>query len=237
MKIPTALLRISALASCLAAMATATPVGAAEVADYQFNDSFNSSVPGATAIAPFAGGDGAFATRSVYGQNDRVWVFGAADGLVLETAGLLQSGDYSVVMYLQLDAVVAFTKLLDFQQRQSDHGLYVHGGEFDLFPFVDSAAPSVSPGVLHQLVITRSASGQVVGYVDALPLFQWSDGDLSAAAINGPLHVLVDDLETEDEEGSGFLARLRVFDHVLTPEEVRALLPSDDLFKDGFETR
>ena len=63
-----------------------------------------------------------------------MYAFTANEGLQL-SGGLTDTNTYSVVMTLQVDTDLNYyNKLFDFQQRASDDGLYVSGGQLELFP-------------------------------------------------------------------------------------------------------
>src|SRR5687767_7396790 len=59
--------------------------------------------------------------------------FGASQGLRLAGA-LADTSTYSVVLSLNIDSGSFFKKLIDFQDRLSDDGLYLSGASLQLYP-------------------------------------------------------------------------------------------------------
>src|SRR5947209_8401288 len=62
------------------------------------------------------------------------YVFGANQGLQL-SGGLTDTSNYSVIVVANLDSLDKFfNKVVDFQARASDFGLYVAGGHLQFYP-------------------------------------------------------------------------------------------------------
>lgn len=216
--------------------ATAMPAAhAVEVADYRFDDSLSSSIPGAPTLVEIAPGGGQFIDTAVDGQAQRGWAFPDRAGFELPIDGLVLERQFSVALLLQTGDTSGYNKLVDVSGRTSDAGLYYSIGALAFYPDAVDAGASVLPNVYHQVVLTRSMDGEMVGYVDGVEQFRYVDTPANGAVLGGRFVFLRDDLVTEGEDPTGVIARLRVFDHVLTPDEVRALRQDPRLFRDGFE--
>lgn len=214
----------------------ALPVAhAVEVADYRFQDNFASSIGAAPALQPFEP-VGTFVDVLVDGQSVRGWSYPVRAGLALETTGLISDVEYSIVMLLRVDDVGGYTKLVDFSGLTLDDGLYYLTDSLVFYPEVEPNTGGVFDDVFHQLVLTRAADGTMVGYVDGVQKFTLIDSDAAGVVLDGQLAFLRDDAVTSGEEGPGVVARLRIFNHVLTPAEVQRLQRlATGLFRDGFE--
>jgi hypothetical protein len=113
--------------------------------------------------------------------------------------------------------------------RQPCNGhVYVQNGRLYFYPGASGSTAVVPAGGYVQVALTRNAaSKQVVGYVNGVQQFAFTDttghGVISAA---NTLRLFKDDLNTEESAGS--LARLRLYDGPLTASQAAALdwLPS-----------
>jgi hypothetical protein len=210
-------------------------VHAAEVADYRFADSHSSSIGGAPALQQIAPGGGSFVDTVVDGVSQRAWAFPEGSGFSLPIAGLVPDSQYSIALLLRTEVTGGYTKLLDLSSRTSDAGLYYSGGSLVFFPGAISAPPSVEDNRWHLVVLTRAVDGDMIGYVDGVQQFRFFDLDANGVVLDGQLVFLRDDLEIGGEDATGIVARIRVFDHLLSPEQVRALRPAAAVFRDGFE--
>jgi Bacterial Ig-like domain len=206
--------------------AVATSAEAAELdADFHFNGT--RSAPTGHVIADMGTGnafvaesvDGAVATRQVLG-------FPTGNGLSLPTTGLAESGSYSVVMLVRLDsASPGRRKLLDFSSGSSDAGLYLCDGRLVLELLAATPCP-IGPGFegdWAQVALTRDgATGDVHAYL----------GDDAPSAVDTGTEMALDsevrffrddELVPSDEHSGGAVARIRVFDGVLSPTQIEGL--------------
>jgi hypothetical protein len=207
----------------IAAVFAALPVSAVEVADYQFYDNLSSSIPGAPDLVALGGGG--FVDTIVDATPVRGWAFPVGTGLDLDVTGLVGSDVYSVVMLFEVTEVYDYAKLLDTQDRVNDAGLYYEDYDLYLYPEDYGDTDLISAGTYYQVVVTRDAAGNYIGYVDGVQ--QLSFTDTSSYAVISPANRLVffrDDLSTGDSENTdGTVVRIRLFDNALTPAEVAAL--------------
>ncbi|HVV87234.1 MAG TPA: hypothetical protein VHE35_29540 [Kofleriaceae bacterium] len=115
-------------------------------------------------------------------------------------------------------------KLLDFQGRSTDEGLYTH---YDSLVYVKVSGTDITPSVItgmksghqYQITMSRAADGTVTGMVDGAQAFQFQD-TTEVAALPGPdapLEIFMDDDVTGGGETSyGIVRRIVIFDQVLT---------------------
>ena len=233
-----------------AAMATGVEARAATLAaDYQLQGIYDSSV-GTIGPLTVAGnsGDVTFATdQDVDGNTQTVASldinYNGADtgaGLQAQTAGFLSSSDYSVVLLAEfnLDADLVATKVFDFDDLSSDAGLYINDATGLLYfnGAVGATGPlAATTGSYTQIVLTRASSDLVTVYENGAEDFQFADTGGLAVLGPGTGPSGDADLTTFKDDGTGVgstlvnetsvgdIARLRLYDGALTPDEVAAL--------------
>ena len=216
------------------------------VADYQFQNTLDSSVPPAQTLTEVGNGDFNYTTATVNGQSQQVLSISttdiggtAAEGGVQTPANpLTDGGTYSIVLLADFDldpANLAATKVFDFKGLTSDAGLYINDTTGILVFQGDNSTPAatgtaVTPTDTYaQFALTRTAAGVVTGYVNGTQDFQFTD-TTGIATVDTMLTVFKDDGTglggTVIDEGSqGDLARLRLYNDVLTPGQIAALVP------------
>ncbi|MCI0589255.1 MAG: LamG domain-containing protein [Planctomycetes bacterium] len=196
------------------------------VADYLFDGDTVSSTPGASLmVLDTIGGEIGFGERTIDGFERTVCTFSEEVGLALSpvTAAFPQ-GAYTVVLLFRFETVSGYRKVLDFKGGTDDGGLYVQGGNLGFYPFAVGFGAPISPSQWIQVVLTRDEAGNVAGYVDGAPQFQFADSQ--AAAVVGPgdeLRFFQDDSETTGEESAGSVARLRLYPFALSEAQVGGL--------------
>lgn len=208
----------------LLALAAAAPAAQLE-ADFHFNGT--RTAPSGETIADVGDGN-AFAAESVDDAMEprQVLTFPAGGGFTLPTTSLAGSGSYSVVVLLRLEpSTTGRRKLMDFSGGTSDAGLYLCDGTLLIEPLAVTPCPlgSGADSDWAQVVLTRDGdSDEVQAYLgDDRPS---ADDPLGALALGAALRLFVDDDQLPaDEHSAGAIARLRVYDGVLTAGEVDAL--------------
>jgi Bacterial Ig-like domain len=213
-----------AAAVAVAGLSADTASAAQLDADFHFNGT--RSAPTGEAIADIGTGN-AFESEIVdRGPGPRsVLAFPTGNGLSLPTAGLASSGSYSIAMLFRLDSISGRRKLLDFSDGTSGAGLYLCNGQLQidlLGADLCVADPDSSAGWM-QVVLTRDGeSGSVHAFLD--------DGEQSlddgggALALPAALRLFIDDDGAPgDEQSGGAVARVRVYDGVMSPQDVVAL--------------
>jgi hypothetical protein len=153
--------------------------------------------------------------------------FGVNEGLSLSGTGAFDV--YSIDIHFYFDNVSAsfngYQRILDFQNRTSDSGLYSHNGGLVLFatsgsgdPFGESAGQVFTNGTMADLLVTRDASGLFSAYVNGNLAFSVMDTD-GATRFSGPdsiMYFFIDDLQslmthpTTLEAGTGLVDFIQV---------------------------
>jgi parallel beta-helix repeat protein len=202
----------------------AVAVSPAPIATFNFESSLDDAQSGRSLVPV---GPGRFVTDTVFGTQRTVYEFDAASGLTLDANGLLGVETYSIEVVVRFDDVVSWQKIIDFENRTEDTGLYVYDGALQFYP--ENPGGVYWPGRYHRIVLTRAANGEVIGYVDGGEAFRFEDAtdDLAIADIDNPenlLHFFLDDVATLYEETSaGRIAQLQVYNTALSATQVVGL--------------
>jgi hypothetical protein len=218
-------------------------------ADYQLQGVYDSSVGTIHALAPVGTAtDLSFNTnqtvdglnQTVLNVNINTTVADTGAGVQSQTAGFLSSSNYSIVLLadFNLDTNLVATKVFDFDNLSSDAGLYINDVTGVLYFNGATGATGTTTATTNtytQIVLTRdSTSDLVTVYQDGIQDFQFNDstglaimGD-STASGNAFLSVFKDDSTgvgstLVNETTVGNIARLRLYDGVLTPTQVASL--------------
>ncbi len=212
------------------AKAEVCPAGKCPVADYQFQNSRSSSVPGAPDLSDVSDNSvpNTFMADTVDGTPQTVLAFPNQNGLSLGVSGLIPDSEtYTIVLLVSLDAVSGFRKYMDFKSRTADIGLYETVGSLQLYPHTDGISLPIIAGRYMQIVLTRNGlTSTAVGYVDGVQQFLVTDTSPSSGQISaGQLFFFLDDFACcgDGESSSGKVARLRIWNTVLSDGEVAAL--------------
>jgi hypothetical protein len=151
------------------------------------------------------------------------YTFGFGEGPSL--GGVVNPADYSIELLFRIDDHSGFRKIVDFKDLASDFGLYNLDGKLTFYDVSTKATPPVPIGndtVIH-LVLTRdSATGQFSAYLNGQVQLTFQDSS-GFATFDGPgnvIHLLRDD---GPEHPSGFLDRVRIYDGVLSREDIVSL--------------
>lgn len=216
---------VSFLVASITFLPAIPSVAASLGADYRFQDSYRPA--GADSPVLTRLGATSFASDTVDSTARKVLAFGAGEGLSLPTNGLFSNDDYSVVTLVKLSDVGGYNRILDFKNGTEDTGLYVLNGHLNFYNVANSTAPVVASGAWVQIVLTRSASDDIVtGYVDGVQVLQFTDsGDLGVIATD-TLRFFQDNIHgggSGTEHSAGNVAGIRLFDGALTSAEVASL--------------
>jgi hypothetical protein len=202
------------------------------VAEYNFQNSLASSVAGAPDLVPLVDATdnvpNAFTTAAVDGATRAVLHFPQFNGVALApTTGLIRSDVYSVAILFSFDEIDGYRRLLDFKNGVTDDGVYSYGGDLNFYPITTGSGTPLVAGAYHQVVLTRDAAGTVTGYVDGAQEISFSDSDGDAVVDeNNRLRFFQDNTGGSApvrESSAGNVARIRVYNVALTPQEVAAL--------------
>jgi len=222
-------LRTVALTGLTWAVLSGAAAHAALKADYQFENTLASSTPAPPALTDLGAGN-SFVTDTVDAVSRIVLQFPQGNGLSLSpTTGVIPSGTYTIVVLFRFDTVFGYRKIVDFKNGTSDNGLYNLDSNLRFYNVALGSGTPIGAGVYVQVVLTRDASGNVVGYVNGTQYISFADGG-SLAVIDGSntLRFFKDDTLQGTENSAGAVARIRLFDTALSSSEVAALdrLPS-----------
>lgn len=196
----------------LATLLLAVPLGAAQalpaaIHDYNLNGTLADSL-GGPSLTQVAGGI-LGGTGFTFPANEGLSLVGAVD----------TSGPYSIEIVFSFDQVGGYRRILDFKNRTSDSGFYTLNGNLNFFPVVTAATTTVAAGTTVNVLLTRSAAGQVNGYVNTDFSFSFVDATGLATTLTDQLLFFVDDLVVQNEASSGFVDRIRIFDQVLSQQD------------------
>jgi hypothetical protein len=181
--------------------------------DYQLNGSLADSLGGPSLVAN--GGT----------LNPTNYSFGANQGLSLSN-GFTNTADYSIATTFNLANLSGYGRLIDFQNRTSDTGLYNLNTALNFYNITTGAAGAFSPNVDALLVVTRNAgTNAFVGYVNGIQQISFTDSSSLAvfSAPNNIAHFFIDDLVVPNEASAGVVDRIRIYNGALTAAEVAAL--------------
>jgi hypothetical protein len=211
-----------ALATAAALAALCAPPALAQnlVAEYRFEDSRASSVgtaPEVTDVVVEGNAPNAFATETVNGSPRRVLQFPQGNGLTASTSGVIPTTSYSIVVLLRFADVAGFRRIVDFQNGSSDTGLYNFSGSLSFFGGASGTDSPITPSAggdpYHEVMITRDAANEVVGYVDGAEQFRFDDSTGLAVIHPGQsLRFFADDASLSGEESAGAVARISLYD-------------------------
>jgi hypothetical protein len=222
-----------AAALCLLAISTLAPASAQAattlIGDYRFDGRLTASDGAGAPLTNLGSGTGTFATENVQGIDQTVLRFPEGNGVRFTTPTPL--AEYSLVVQFRLDQISGYRRILDVSNRTSDRGLYLRNGQLQFVP--GPASPTrIAPNQWVELALTRDSAGLVNLYVDGV--FEATISDTTTphlARIADSVNFFVDDLLFPGEMSGGAVARIRVFEGILTQEELgdlpRALIDAD----------
>ena len=191
-------------------------------ADYQFQNNLHSSVgtpPDLTNIAP----GNAFMSAIVDGSLHTVYHFAQGSSVVLEPAdGVIPTNIYTAVLLFSFDNISGWKRILDVKNPANNNGLYALNGTLYFYPLASGPSATIAASNYVQVVLTRDASSNVVGYVNGVQQFSFVDTQNYATLAGSPqmLRFFKDD-STEDAPGA--VARIRLYDKVMPPAQVASL--------------
>jgi hypothetical protein len=218
---PAGLLRLMALLAGTTLL-SAGLAGQELAADYQFKGDLASPETDAPPLAFL--GDSHFTNEVVDGLPRNVVYYPAGSGLTLANADAVLSNSYSLVVLFRFSSGGGWRRLVDFKNGAADLGLYLFYDNLSFVNLAAGAGGSVPANSYLQAALTRSAAGEVTGYLNGNREFSFSDtaGD---ALLSGDrvLNFFRDDLQYPNESAVGAVARLRIYRGVLSPAQVAGL--------------
>ncbi len=210
-------------------------VRAARVADYLFDKDLTSEILGAPdMIYP---GDPDYTKDIVGTTNKTILPFAAGEGFKLLAGGLGVTDEYTLAILVALDDVSGYVKLADFKGLSTDFGLYNNNGDLEFHNIASGSSTPISDGEYVQVILTRTAGGQLTGYVNGVQQFSVADNAGLGVIdnIEGALNLMID--ETGDENAAGKMARVTLFNVPFEQQQVDNFSALGDLiFFDGFDS-
>lgn len=190
-------------------------------ADYQLQNTLSSSVGTPPALTNL--GSNTFGTVTVDGASRTVLSFGAGDGVVLTpTTSVIANQVYTAVVLFSFSDISGYRRILDFKNNAEDSGLYNRDGLLVFFSGITGPTAVIPANTFVQVVLTRDAAKNVVGYVNGVQQFSFVDsGDAAVIDSNNKLIFFRDN--PNNEVSAGAVARIRLYDCALTPSEVAGL--------------
>lgn len=192
-------------------------------ADYQFQNTLSSAVSGAPNLNNV--GSNTFGGKTVDGKARTVLNFAPNDGLILgPTVGVFPSNTYAIVVLFSFNETNSWRKLLDFKNGTEDRGLFVLDGKLVLYDQSSSSVDaSVSANSFVQVVLTRDANKKVVGYVNGVMQFSFTDTSNVATISDQNTLRFFNNLWNASDTAGGSVARIRIYDNAITADEAALL--------------
>lgn len=205
-------MKLSSVLVAAGAALLSLPANAAVIGDFRLDGNLNNAAGGALTLAN--NGGALSATGITFGANQGPTISGFANPVA-----------YSIELAFSLTDVGGYRKLLDFQNRGSDSGLYALNSSLNFYPVVNGPGGDFTSNQLVTVILTHDANS-TVGYVNGVARWSFGGGANSLANITSVLHAFRDDFATGQGEASGgFVDYIRVYDTQLSAAEISRLLP------------
>lgn len=208
------------LATAMAFLLGAAAAQGAILKSYDFTTGLGDSLGNGTVLAAAGGTVGG-----------GLYTFGPNQGLRL-TDALPSTTTYGLEMRLRFDdSIAAWAKLIDFQDRTSDDGLYIWANNPVFTPISDQLG-TINPGAFFDIALER-AGGFLTVFLNGSQVFHIEDWGNNAVSANNILNFFLDDnMANHDcplEVFAGAVDFIRIHDDRstfgVTPVPVPASLP------------
>jgi hypothetical protein len=168
---------------------------------FDLNNSYASNENASVVLTPLGGTLGATG-----------YTFAANQGLSLPSADI--GTTYSIEIGFNFTTTSGFRKILDYNNRTLDTGLYNLSSTLDFFNNAGGATAGITPGTNVIVDLTRDATGTVRGYLNGALQFTYDDSTLQQAVVTAAaLQFFVDDAATGFGEASGgFVDYIKISD-------------------------
>ena len=187
---------------------------------------FNGNLKEKNGIGPelkVLGKKGRFLTNS---EQQSAYRFEKNNGFQFDGKGLgiYFGGSYTIELYFKFDALDSWKRVVDFKNRTTDNGAYMHHGKLNFYNFVSSKEVGIEAGKYCHFVITRDGSTNSLRmYAEGAASAEMNDAAGHGLVSNdGVLNFFYDDLKVANEASSGEIVLLRLYDYMLEEEEVAA---------------
>jgi hypothetical protein len=198
-------------------------------ADYRFLRSRLSSVAGAPNLVEVGPGTNAWARERVATPLRSVLQFPEGNGVDVPTLSTVVPTDhYTVAALFRIDELdnddlTGYERIIQWTDDASESGLYAHQGRMEFYPQQSDTLTGETIAVDEwvQVTVTRSRIGRLRVYLDGVPTLDFSDDAGEAVVtVDDVLRFFRDDTE---EDTSGAVARIRLWNRPLSPAQVAAL--------------
>jgi len=135
--------------------------------------------------------------------------------------GVIPTNIYTAVLLFRFDNIGGWRRLLDVKNPPSDPGLYALSGSLYYYPVIGASTTFAGSNYV-QAVITRDAASNVVAYLNGAQQFSFTDIN-NYTTLSGSPQMLRFFKDDGSEDGAGAIARIRLYDKVMPPEQVATL--------------
>ena len=150
--------------------------------------------------------------------------FDRGSGLELTPASVAIGSEYTIELVFRFDRLDGYAKIVDFNNATADCGLYSLDGRMDFWPITAGFGAAVEADSYAHVVLTRDATDTVVAYVNEAKQLSFHDtDDIAVIDANDTLRLFSDDTVTANEDSSGAVSRIRLYDGPLSAGDVAAL--------------
>lgn len=192
-------------------------------ADYRFQNTLRSTKGTNKQLRATDVGNLGFGMEEIDGKLRSVLVFDEGFGLDLRnSSNVIPNDEYTIVILMRFDDVSAYRRVINFQRNASDNGLYIYNGFLHFYPSAEGSTSQVGGGEWFQVVLSRSSAGVIKGYINGQKVIEFDDINTDGVVDDGDILRFFRD-NTNDEEGSGAVARIRLYDGALSDAEVAGL--------------
>ncbi|HEY2774462.1 MAG TPA: LamG-like jellyroll fold domain-containing protein [Candidatus Binatia bacterium] len=224
--------RLAVWTLCFAAVCGSAQTSAAAtnvVADYRFRRDLTSDVASAPDLTPIGPGQNCFVIDKVGTQLRNVLEFPTGDGVQVAWTALdplIPLDHYSIAFRFHFDGFGGYQRLVSFDGGVADCGLYSIGNVMTFFCGSGNTNIPFPADGYYDVVFTRASGGVVNGYINGNLALQFTDTTaLSVIGVNESLRFFRDNEcpAACNENRSGTVSRIRLYDDALTADQVTAL--------------
>lgn len=156
-----------------------------------------------------------------------VYVFQKGCGLTFydSTTNFLSSGAYTIELYMKLDTVSGYKKLIDFKDTSVDPGLYNQNGQLVLYSVFTADSVTIVAGQYEYIALSRDASGNMISFVNNKFQKPWLDTAGGGAYKYNNRKKLIffrDDHGTGGEQTSGAVAMIRISNFAMDSNAIKS---------------
>lgn len=151
------------------------------------------------------------------------FTFGFNEGLSL--TGVVGS-TYTIAIRSSFDDLAGWRRIIEYQSRTSDNGVYSFDGQANFYPYQLGANTVYTPGQLALSIFTRDATGLFSAYVNGA--FQYSFLDTNGDGLvdaGNTINFFQDDLAVPNEASSGYVNYIATWDYAISARDAGSFQP------------